>query len=117
MVSFLINPLNQTQNNVPYAVIDRSKTRIFWITLERLVSQRFSLDIRVLFQNRFIPKGISYANTIFFPPGVKRGVKRGQLPISPNIIPQKLHICREIISHEKFDTVTLLGQITNSDPF
>ena len=56
-----------SQRRYPQKLIetDKSKTRIFWIILERLVSQRFLLDIRVLFQNRFIPRAISYASAIF----------------------------------------------------
>ena len=45
------------------------------------------------------------------------GVKKGQLPISLKVATQKLQICKEIIFHKKFNTVTHLGQITNFDPF
>ena len=41
-----------SQRRYPQKLIetDKSKTRIFWIILERLVSQRFLLDIRVHFK-------------------------------------------------------------------
>ena len=44
--------------------IDMSKTKIFWIVLEGLVSQQFLIEIRILFQNHFIPIVISHANAI-----------------------------------------------------
>ena len=50
-----------------YAVeifIDRSKIKIFWIILERLVYQRFSVDLRINFQNCFISRVISHDNVI-----------------------------------------------------
>ena len=44
---------------------DKSKTEIFWIILEGLVSQRLSIDIRVPSQNHFIPSAIFHVNVNF----------------------------------------------------
>ena len=45
------------------------------------------------------------------------GVKKGQLPISLKQLLEAANLHVEIISHDKFDTVTHLGQITNFNPF
>ena len=45
------------------------------------------------------------------------GVKKSQLLIFLKVHPEKVNLRREIISHEKFDTVPHLGQTTNFEPF
>lgn len=66
---------------------DKSKTEIFWIILEGLVSQRLSIDIRVPSQNHFIPSAIFHVNVNFQLPGVKPGSKRvSKLAISNKMI-------------------------------
>lgn len=66
---------------------DKSKTEIFWIILEGLVSQRLSIDIRVPSQNHLIPSAIFHVNVNFQLPGVKRGLKRvSKLAISNKMI-------------------------------
>ena len=58
-------------------ILDRSKTRIFWKTLEKLVSQRFLIDIRIIFQNCFTPRVIFHEQVTLYPLEVKRGLKSG----------------------------------------
>ena len=60
-------------------ILDRSKTRIFWKTLEKLVSQRFLIDIRIIFQNCFTPRVIFHEQVTLYPLEVKRGLKSGGL--------------------------------------
>ena len=38
--------------------VDTAKTRIFWIILEKFVSKRFLIDLRIVFQNCFITRVI-----------------------------------------------------------
>ena len=47
--------------------LGRSKTRIFWMILERLISQQFSIDLRIkiFFQNGFMHSAISFVNVVF----------------------------------------------------
>ena len=40
-----------TRNFIGNVKLDRSKTRIFWISLERLISQQFLLGVRVIFDD------------------------------------------------------------------
>ena len=57
------------------SMLDRSRTRIFWIILEMLVSQQFLIDLRIISQNCFMPRVISNVYVIFQPPGVKKWSK------------------------------------------
>ena len=52
-------------NNLVSNLLHRSKTRIFWIILERLVSKWFLIDLSIIFENCFIPRAISHAIVIF----------------------------------------------------
>ena len=40
-----------TRNFIGNVKLGRSKTRIFWISLERLISQQFLLGVRVIFDD------------------------------------------------------------------
>ena len=52
-------------SNLINTITGRSKTRIFWIILQGLVFQQLLIDLRVTFQNYFVPREFSYANFIF----------------------------------------------------
>ena len=75
----MITVLNSLVSNL----LHRPKTRIFWIILERLVSKRFLIDLRIIFENYFIPRAISHSIVIFKPQGVKSGSKGREGQISP----------------------------------
>lgn len=59
-------------------LVDRFKTRIFCIILQRIISKQFSVDIGILFQNCFIARAISHANAIFQPLVGQKGKKKGR---------------------------------------
>ena len=48
---FLVKLQASTRNFIGNVKLDRSKTRIFWISLERLISQQFLLGVRVIFDD------------------------------------------------------------------
>ena len=52
---FLRTPIFYGTSSV---AVDTAKTRIFWIILEKFVSKRFLIDLRIVFQNCFITRVI-----------------------------------------------------------
>ena len=58
-------------------IIDRSKTRIFWIILERLVSQQFFDRPKDYFSELLYTQINFPCERHFLAPGSEKGVKRG----------------------------------------
>ena len=77
--------------------------------MERLVSQRLLISIRIPFQNQFIPRAISHANAIFWHSWVKRGSK---LAISRKMTTRSWILHRYITLHQKFDCGIYFCQAT-----